>query len=160
MKQLVITIMPDGRLILPQCDNPIAVRIDGSVDEKFVFECVRSFVINTGGSAFAIASPVWVGKLTAKGQELCESTPGDYYREIRQRVLREGPGRGDEFEQAIQEGLMERAEAICITALTPKRVRIVTQFFMRQDPGRITFTERRTEEFSQSDYQNRLLFPE
>jgi len=84
-----------------------------------IFQAIRIMVELFGITAVVTVGDAWVGRSTEKARKLT--------RQEFERISSIGTG----FEVAIEQGLVERAEAVVITVQTPKRMMTMMQMYQR-----------------------------
>lgn len=116
--------LPDGTLENIQLSDEMANRVmnSGWAKDRF-FGLIRDMAQAHNATAVAISTEAWVGKGTAAAKDV---DPAE---------IRRLGGLGDGFDALVALGLVERMEAIMVTAQDADECLMLTQTFRRRKDG-------------------------
>lgn len=139
--------MPDGAVERAVIPGPLNELLNSGDAKRRLFAGIRAWVKVQGVTAVAFSADTWVGLPTEKQKRMAKEDP-EALRRLFESVR--------SLDDAIEQGLSERAEALIITVQTASDVVIVNQSYTRYSQAhRIDFGERSIMHIPQSQFRGR-----
>jgi hypothetical protein len=144
IKPLFVLEFPDGHLDVIRLAGRYVELYQYREARQKIFQAIRIMVELFGITAVVTVGDAWVGRSTAKGRQLS--------RQEFERISSIGNG----FQVALEQGLLERVEAIVITVQTPKRMMTLMQMYQRSQDGPLILQEVHISEMDMALYHGAL----
>jgi hypothetical protein len=144
IKPLFVLEFPDGHLDVIRLAGRYVDLYQYREARQKIFQAIRVMVELFGITAVVTVGDAWVGRSTEKGRKLS--------RQEFERISSIGTG----FQVALEQGLLERVEAIVITVQTPKRMMTLMQMYQRSQNPPVILQEVHISEMDMALYHGGL----